>query len=366
MLSFSPFIHADGTWIKADGFAPMTSGKLVARRQALVEAYRQAISSGGIIEVGGYSQVSNFATVADVINTRVHGYIRRYKIVSEGVDELDASIYKVTINAQVTNLSDQDDDEGLSSFLSLIGVPTILFLAAGEPENDRMSTSENLLAAQFKQAGYKVMTADDVELNMDITPSVLRKAREGHGYSASLVGRASNADIVLTGTVTTELSDVNGGTDVQASIGIVSMALKVLIPSNGSIVDAANGTGRFMSVANSSALLAKQKATQQAANQLTELLKWRIPKYLSQQPRVIAVRVVKLPFDKLTTFETFLTGLSGVDKVETVNWKQGNAQFQIESAYTGPKEMDIINAMQSEFAQLTVNNYRPYQISLSL
>ena len=364
-LLFSHSTLAQDNWVQVDGYAPFSAGKLMARRQALVSAYREAISAGGIIEVKANSIVSNFSMVADVVNTRTHGYIKRYQMLSEGRDTEDNTLYKVTIKAHVVNAPDGDNEQCLSSFLSLIGVPKVLFLIAEPKQNSSTSSVESYMAENFRNVGYQVLSADDIKITNKITAQLIEIARSGNGNAAATVAKSINADIVITGKIAIEMNKMSGGTDIVANIGNVSLNVKAIIPGNGKVVDVVNARDRFMSVQGASELIAKEKAIAKTVNKITNKMMWHIPKYLSQQPRTMNLQLSKLNFDDIELMSTYLSNVDGIDDANLIEWSNGVANFSIDASYTGPKERDLIKLLKNKYPSTQVMSLKNYHVAMT-
>jgi len=364
-IYFSFNLFANENWVTVDGYAPFSAGKLLARRQALVEAYRQAINAGGIIEVKSTSQASNFSMVADVVKTRTHGYIKSYEVISEGADQHDSSLYKITIKARVVNSPDSGQEKSLASFLGIIGVPKVLFLISEANNDIELSSVESYMAESFRKVGYEVLTADDVKINKEINELLLKKARSGHGISAAKIARSTNADIVVTGKLTIQMSQMSGGTDITANLGNVSLNVKAIIPGNGKVVDVVNARDRFMSVQQSSQMIAKEKAIAKTAKSITEKLKWNIPKYLSQQPRDITLKISNFSFENTDEIKLLLSKIEGINTVELDNWHDKVGLFTVSSSYTGPQEKDILNVIKRRYSTARIVNFQKYFLAIS-
>ncbi|GGF71110.1 flagellar assembly protein T N-terminal domain-containing protein [Alteromonas lipolytica] len=358
---------AQENWVEVTGYADMSAGKPVARRQALVDAYRQAISEGGIIEIGSYSESSNFMMVTDVMKTQSHGFIKRYEVVSEGIDNNDAEIFAIKIKALVVTGLGDSDDEGLSAFINLIGKPKVLFLVMDpQGEGSSVSTSESYLAEAFAKVGYGVMTGDDLPATDEPTIELLEKARGGNGAAAASLGRQANVDIVLTGQLQVEMSSMSGGTDVTAQIGNVNLNVKSIIPGNAKIIDVQSAQDRFMSLQQGSALIARQKAIKSAAKRVADKMIRQIPEYLSKAPRTIKVTVGNLDFGKIDDFKALLAKTTGISAVDMINWSQQQTLFDVNAEFTGPKEQDLAKRLLKQYPGASIVALQNYAISIDL
>ncbi len=402
-------------WVTVEGRAEMTSGRSVARKQALLDAYRQAINAGGSIEIGEFSQLRNFKEVVDLVTKRVHGYIKGYEILAEGPDSKDKNIYMVAIRALVVDGLDQlsAGDEGLKQFVALIGSPKVLFVLATEAErtldttaagytasqneqidlevvqgdtqvrlhrdqnsadsmgmNDQpndiedfqVSSAEQEMANHFRQVGYEVLTSDDVLNSGFIEMEDLRLARKGLGAYAAKIGRVVNADIVISGVVKYRVSAVNGNTDIGAHLGTVNLTSKAILPGSGRVLHVSTNRQKYMSVQTSSALMAREESLARASQIAADELKWEVPKLLAQETRDIEVTLSNISYDQSNNVRLFLNQLAGIDSVYMAGWKDKQSKYTVKCIYTGPREHDLVESLQNKFKQLNITELGNYQI----
>lgn len=367
-FSVASHAFAEPNVVVVEGFADMAAGKSVARRQALVDAYRQAISEGGLVEVGSYSETENFMMVSDVMRTRSHGFIQRYDLLEEGLDPADSNLYRVQIKAEVVTGPDGDDAASLKAFVGMIDNPTLLFLIDDSGASDTLTTSrlENELAAHFRKVGYKIKTGDDVKMKGDITLDLINAARAGNGAAAAQVARALNADFVLTGAVSVQMTEMSGGTDVMAKIGNVSLSVKSIIPGNGEVIGVDTSRDRYMSVQQDASMIAREKAIAKAASRVAKKLMWQIPDYLAKHPRTVILTVENLPFQGIKNLEAQFKKVSSVSAIDMQEWSSNTGTFALDVTFTGPKESDVVGLMLDWYPSLQVQQVGNYRINVAM
>lgn len=406
-LEISDPTPAQGKWVMVEGYSNLSAGTEVARKQALLDAYRRAINTGGSIEIGEFSQLRNFKDVVDVITKRAHGFIKEYELLAEGPDTNRANTYMVAIKALVVDKLDRNEtgEEGLAQFVSLIGSPKVLFIlseknrsrsAAGlnaqassnleiqhngtsvsisessttgisnsfnHPQEDT-STSEHIMAEEFRRVGYEVITSDDVLQSGFVTQSSIDKARRGLGSYAAEVGKSVGADIVISGVVKYQVSSAgSGGTDVSgAQMGTVSLTSKAILPSNGRVLHVSTRRQGYMSVQYASQLLAQEEAISKAARFAGNELMWQIPKLLSEQTQDVALSLKNTSYQSAEDVRRYLSGLNGVEQVLMLGWKNGLAKYQVKSVFTGPREGDIVQALSGKYSKFSVDEVSYFNV----
>lgn len=405
-------------WVTVEGRSPLSSGERVARKQALLDAYRRAINEGGSIEIGEFSQLRNFKDVVDLVTKRSHGYIKQYEILADGIDTNDPNSYMVAIRALVVDSLDpqKSDDEALLQFVSLIGSPKVLFVLATEDEKEdeaayserhdrnekvqlevvhqdtkvsiRQSSKENLsatssaaqnaeevfqassteheMAQHFRKAGYEVLTSDDVLSTGFLDIGDLDKARQGLGSYAAKVGRYVNADIVISGVIKYRVSSMNGGTDIGAHLGTVNLTAKAILPGSGRVLHVTTNRQRHMSVQDGSALLAREQALARAAKIAADELKWEVPQLLAKETRDTEIQFNNISYEQSNALRKYLADLEGVESIYMAGWKSKQALITVKSVFTGPRENDLVGALQQRFANLKVVEVGNYRVTVSL
>lgn len=404
-------------WVTVEGRSPMISGERVARKQALLDAYRRAINEGGSIEIGEFSQLRNFKDVVDLVTKRSHGYIKQYKILADGVDSSAPQTYMVAIRALVVDgLSQQEhDDDALLQFVSLIGSPKVLFILAAKEEKSTadstaangqsekiefevvhqdtevrihqsnqntstsatttetladdsfaVSTAEHEMAQHFRNAGYEVLTSDDVLDTGFIDMTDLGKARQGLGSYAAKIGRYVNADIVISGVIKYQISSVDGGTDIGAHLGTVNLTAKAILPSSGRVLHVTTNRQRHMSVQDSSTLLAREEALSRSAKIAADELKWEIPQLLAQETRDTKIYFENISYEQSNTLRKYLATLEGVESIYMAGWKNNQTQITVKSVFTGPRESDLIEALQRRYTQMRIVEVGNYRVTVAM
>jgi hypothetical protein len=370
-------------WVTVEASASMKSGESVARKTALMSAYRKAINKGGTIEVSEFSQLRNFKDVIDVVTKRTHGYIKEHKVISEGVDENDANKYIVKLQALVVDRFDNGkaNDQAIHQLVDLIGNPRVLFLLAESKvdgsnvssvlrsdgaQDDGQTTAEHVMAKAFKEVGYEILTSDDIAQHESVGASELMSAQKGAGSVAAKIGRLVNADIVVAGKVRFQTRVVSGaGTDVNASMGNVSLSAKVVLPGNGKVLAVTTKRQRFMSLQGNSSLAAKENSIAKAAKKAANELKWSVPNILANETRDIEIVVNKASFSNSDKLRLYLSKLQGVEKILSGNWSKKTSSYTVKSVLTGPRETDLARLITKKFNGLDVESIQNYKVVLT-
>lgn len=364
-----------GRWVTVTGSGNLSAGKDVAKRSALLAAYRTAINEGGSVEISEFSQLRNFKDVVDIVTKKSRGVIKSYTVEKEGISADDPSYYQVTIKALVVDKTDisADKAEELQQFVTMIGSPRVLVVVGEQNTNQSdwnkapaMNTVEEVIASRFNQVGFQVVTSADIIGKKSVDTQTVNLARQGISTSAEKLGKIAKADLVVTGMANYELSDMNGGTDVSAKLGIASLSARVFIPGVGRVLYIANNSKRYMSVQGGMANNAKQKSISSAATVVADELRKEVPNILAKETRDIQIVVKKASYQIAQNIAEYVKGLEGVDDIELINWnKDDGAEYKVKNAFTGPREQDYAKIITQRFKKIKLASLNSYSLVFS-
>ena len=394
---------ADGEdgWVLAEGRGDLGAGLAVATKQALLAASLQALASGS---GSGVVRALDGGGLGRLVQPGTGRFIRRYEILDAGPTPARHA-YQVRMRALVQDLNPEEEDGALEPFVTLMGSPKVLFILSEQDDRDggapvsageavdleleqgdirlrlsrkpgaagqsaalegfpRISSAEQFMAQRFREAGYEVVTSDDVYRSGFVDDAEMLQARQGVGAFAARVGKAADADLVIAGNVRYEVSELDsGGTDLKGGkLGVVALAAKVIVPSSGKVLKMASRRERYLSVAAPSALIAREESLARAANAVADELKWQAPAMLAQEAREVSLELRGVAFGEAQAAKTFLAGLPGIDGVRMDGWRDQVSRYAIASRYAGPREYDLAGAMEGEFEEFEVVEIGHYRI----
>lgn len=368
--------------VVVEGRANLNAGIDVARRQALLDGYRRAVSAGGATEIAEFSQLRNFKDVVDIVTKRTHGWIRHHEIVSEGQARDGSETYVVTLRAVVVDRLEGQRDDVLRQMVLMAGSPRVLFLLAsydagesrgvamgadGRMDAAHAGTVEHMLAREFADVGYQVLTSSDVLAAGGITAAQVASARTGSGLDAAHVGRRLDADVVVVGTLRYSISAMSGGgTDVKPTLGSVSVNARAVIPSSGKVVGITSTQQRHMVVRHHDQFMVREESTARAARVVANELKWAIPEVLANEPRLIRVSVTGTTYDQADSVRRVLAQLAGIERVSMLGWSNGHARYEVSSLFTGPTETELFSVLRGRFPEARMLEMEKYSFSMTL
>ncbi len=138
----------------SEGVASVQSYSLsVARDKAIEDALRRAVEQTIGTMVSSETIVENYELIEDRILTRSKGYVRNYRIISEGQEN---GLYRVKIVAEVSLGKLSEDMEAIELLVLQKDKPRIVVLA-----NDEHTA--NLLEQLFSDDGFPVVDREEFE-----------------------------------------------------------------------------------------------------------------------------------------------------------------------------------------------------------
>lgn len=354
----------------ARGLAPIIKGdEKRARKLALQDAYRQAISQGVGSEIGELFEMKNFEKIVDVVVKRSIGIVKKYKVLHEGCSKKNRNHYEILIEAEVGKGS-RGDLMALALFLEVIDSPKILILLReyevqptgrgeakdleiklGEGEDkieirrraDKkgtggvkevpIETAEIVLAKYFHDAGYTVFTSNDVLTGNEEQDHEVRLAKKGYTEPARKIGRMYGADVVLCGTVRISGRPVKIY-DMSMTAVHVNSTVKAVVTGSGQTLAIEDTTYRSSSTIYEEA---KHKSIRGLVKTVGESLVWKIPEVLANNYKIFSVKISNCRIDEMKRLTRVISEVRGVETVRTGAWvrKGGDAGEVTVSVYTG-------------------------------
>jgi len=339
--------------VSAKGIAKIFGGNIeIARKVALRAAYAEAVSQGGMIEVGSMSLIKNVKQVSDVVRSRSRGFIRNLKIVNEGLSEDNPNMYEVFINAEVIShgRSYEDDVDGLQLFLDVLGNPTLLIIfpefqvdadrQIRKKDETTVRRMEPALGQAFSRFGYQIMTSEDLQIQQFVSSTDFEMAKEGVPPKIIDVARSVEVDLVLYGVMTVSQEITRpGGVEL---VKIVSEASgKAVIVSSGRIIDTFHQTNQaagFASVKAYADCIAK------AAQNIADSYAWKIPQILADSLRETRLILNNVDIEDVYRVKNALIEVYGIESIRMVKMPMTSdrrAEMVLSSAYIVPDQHEV-------------------------
>lgn len=343
-------------WVTVEGRSGLNSGHSIARRSAMISAYRQAIKPTNKETKNKYSQWDNLQSIVKILTNNSNSYVRQYQLLDGRVDSNDEQSYVVKLKAYVVREFEdkQEQYDNISDFLRLIGTPRILFLLARDPDANlavaNYEVTENLIANNLKKVGYDVLTYKSIK--NQFAREDLDKARLGDSYYTSNIARHLNVDLVITGKF--NLNSTVGMTKDWKCCYLFTFNWKVLIPGSNKKVNYVVEE-KYRS-SGGKEKREQSKGLAHTINVVSQKLKTEILSVVSRETYDITVVIRNSTSENADNIKNRLASLEGVKDVIMGNWHKSGTLFTVKSIYTGPRGQEIGEALIKKFAGLNATS----------
>jgi len=349
-------IKKQNAWVIVNGHADMSSGISIARRSALISAYRRAIDTENHMSGTEFSQWENLQSIVDTLTNKRNSYIKQYQLLGGGVDAQNNQSYVVKMKAFVVDKigSEQEQDDNLSDFIRLIGTPRVLLLLSdGHDENASVinpTITEKLIANQLKKIGYNVLTSGSIK--NQTSPEELDKMRMGDSFYTSKIGLRMSADLVITGKF--NFSSTVGMTKDELCCNLFTFNWKAIFP--GSMQEIYFITEQKYQSSGGNQKREIIRGLARVTKSVSNKLKKEILSTLSKGTNDISVTIINSSPHNSESIKDHLASLEGVSEVEMGEWNESGTLYKVKSIYTGPRGPVLSEVLEQTFPGLTATS----------
>ena len=231
----------------AEGVGVIEAGNnALARDQAIRDALRIAVEQAVGTMVASETLVQNYEVLRDQIYAKTQGYIKTYTIIEE---KEEGTLFRVTVQAQVTQGNLQDDLMALGLLLARKNMPRIMLMVAEqnvgmqyyrfwwglESGHADMTVTENTLLEQLSQNGFVVI--DPAVKSGGIEISQPYKIESLSSEAIVSIGRLYHAEVVIYGKALAKLAGSVMNSSMKSVMADVS--LRAVNTDNGQVIAAA-------------------------------------------------------------------------------------------------------------------------------
>ncbi len=318
--------------VQARGMASLQGvSEADARTSALNDAMRKAVEQAIGAMLTSETLVENYVVIKDKILTKVQGYVKKYKILSEGRTGTD---YEMVIDADVEESVLADDVAALAHVLPRMNYPTMVVTVAQKAMTSEMGSvqldvgaAEQTIVQILSEKGFRM--AEPSALEAERLRQVALSAQSSAGVLAQALEAASHLAQLM---VTCQLVMQDNG----------PAPYNPRIHSYGAFLTAKlyeTGTGRMLATASADANVPNisfaqgaLKASQEAAKKLANDLSSKVVKVwldACYNEHEVSLIVENISFDGLASLQSGLSGLSGVLRVTKKGFLQNRAELLV-------------------------------------
>jgi len=345
--------------ITTKGIASVLGGdKGLARDQAIDDALRKAVEEGLGTIVQSSTLVENYQVVSDNILTWSEGYVKNYRVITEGMT--DATTYEVTIQAQLQISALKNDWESLQNIINQMRNPRILIIMDEQnigQSYDKyyflsvdMTIAEGTLINKFLESGFEVIDASTMREN--IKREQAAAALAGNNAEAANLAKALGAEVIVTGKAVAKVATgINLGGMKSCQANVTARVVKADIAS---IIATSTQHAAFPHIDEvTGGTTAIQKATNKLADELITKIaaKWRDEFY-----KATSLKIIVKGLDSFTQLNDFKTTVKyyirGIKDIYQRSFNAGIAELDVK--ITGNTEQLARELEHKDFEKFSV------------
>jgi len=316
--------------VEATGSAAITLSKAQARDDALNDAQRNAVEQTLGTMLTSETLVENYILVSDKILTRVQGYVKNYKILSE--QYLDG-VCTIVISAEVEEMSLADDVAALAGLLPRMNYPSLAIslqeqsLTAESGKVDvNLSAARQTLMKVLQAKGFNLVDLDALQAERQRQMGL--QAASGDAMKQAQEAASNQAQLLISGMAVVQ---DNGAAPYNARLHAYGATITADIHESA--------TGRILASANAQATApqysfalgsqqALSKAAEDLANQLSDQVVqvWLDSCYNEHKVTVV---IEDVSFSDLSTLQAAFNALAGVATTQQKSFVRGRAELVV-------------------------------------
>ncbi len=307
----------------------------LARDQATDDALRNAVEQTLGTFIQASTLVQNNMVVEDNILSWANGYVRSYRIISEG--QTDPSTYEVTIEATVELANLKNDWESIQNLLSRMGNPRLMFLIEeqniGESRNQYdylsvdMNITETTLLEKFIEKGFECV--DPATVRENLKQEQAAAILQGDTKLAATLAKKLNAEVVITGKAIAKVATgINLGGMKSCQANVTARAIKADVATVFATSSQHAAYPHIDEVTGGTEAI--KKATVKLADELMTKItqKWKDEYYQATTVKVILQGITS--FNEVTDFSSTLKYLvRGVKEIYTREVSGDQAELDV-------------------------------------
>ncbi|OGF47030.1 MAG: hypothetical protein A2452_10035 [Candidatus Firestonebacteria bacterium RIFOXYC2_FULL_39_67] len=309
--------------------APVAGNILATKEQGLEAAKRNAIEKAIGVWITGQQIVSQAALIEEKIFSKVGGYIKDYKVLSQGSD---GEFYKTKIWASVkqADIRKQINDLGLLLQTKTVNNPRVVVLIDEYVNGALVSTqtAATVIMAELLSKDYKVV--DQEQLDKNKKDDQMLAALRGDEKAAAQIAKKFDAEIAVIGKVESVVKPNPSEYLKDTMLANTTLNLKVVKTTTGEALFAVSKSGKVWDY-TADAAVAKM-AAKTAGEASTDLSGSIAAKLYESASALITVKGIS-NLNKLEDFRKAVRYLDGVADARTRDFVEGTAQIELTLKY---------------------------------
>ena len=299
--------------------------------ESLHDAQRNAVSQALGVMLSSQTMVENFVLLEDKILTKVQGYVKEYKIISQTCGQTECT---TIISAKVEKAELADDVAALAHILPRMNFPTIVVSIAQKELTSKlgsvgldMSTVELAIGSAMSQKGFNIAEASALEAEKMRQANLAKMT--GNARSSALEIASHLAQVIVSGQAVVQDNGPSPFNDKIHSYGAF-LSVKAYQTGTGQLLAS---TSAEANAPHHSFAIGSQKVLEKAAVKATEKLSDQIIQaWLNDcyNDHDITLVVENIPFGKLNVLKKMISSqIAGVTRVNQKSYLQKRAELLV-------------------------------------
>ncbi|MFH1825228.1 MAG: hypothetical protein ABH873_08425 [Candidatus Firestonebacteria bacterium] len=306
---------------------PTQENLLITKRDGLEAAKRKAVEKAVGVYVTGQMMVSKAVLLHDKIFSKTAGYIKDYKVVSEG---MAGEFYKTKIWAKVKMGDIKNDIDALELMIkTTAGNPRVVVIIDEEVDGVLSGTSnaETNIIGQLLNSNYRVVDQEQLEKIKE--EDTLKAAVLGDEKAASIIGKKFEAEIAVIGKIKSTVKEVEpaGVKFIQCNS---DLNVKVIKVSTGDLLFSFAKNCRQNDIT-------KEMAVSTANTKLAEIAGKEFVSSIAE--KLTESNIIKITISGISSiniledFKKFLRSYESVTEVTVRSFVEDTAEIELDVVY---------------------------------
>ncbi|MBW2514491.1 MAG: flagellar assembly protein T N-terminal domain-containing protein [Deltaproteobacteria bacterium] len=204
----------------------------LARDQAIQDALRLVVEQAAGTMVSSETLVQNYEVLRDQIYAKSQGYIQRYEVTDETIQD---NLYKVTIQASVASGNLKDDIQALGLLMARKNMPRVMIMVAEQNVGMHtyiywwgvkagaadLSITENVLMEKLARKGFQVVDHAVASKTLEIKDPYKIESLSNDAIRS--IGNLYDAEVVIYGKALSKLAGSVMGSSMKSAQADVSL-----------------------------------------------------------------------------------------------------------------------------------------------
>lgn len=340
--------------------APIADNILATKEQSLMAAKKAAVEKAVGVYLSGQILVQKSQLIDEQIYSRTGGYIRSWRVISEGLDKDGLYHTKITAEVKLGDVKKDIDALGLLIKSKRVGNPRIIVVISeqidGKPADS--ATAETVFMNVLLDKGYKVVAKEKIK-------EILDKENEDpydNPKALTKYGKQLDSEILIVGKASSQYN----ASSVLEQAGMISyvsqLSVKVLSNSTNEVLLAESDKGALPDATKEAAV---KSSLGELSKKVAQIIIPKIAEKLSESYTIVLkVKNIK-DLNQIEKLRKDILYMGGVNSIMLRSFDEGKAEYELE---LGNADVNIISSKLEalSFWKIKVGSFTGRQIEAEI